>query len=382
MSDKNIVKNDHEVEIMSEAEGAATNMASIQTHPTNVSRSDLIAKMVAYASKADIGDLSDFISRVGVAEYMPGQTTPAERFDSVKAAANATGDQSEKNKATIKSSGKEKNPMQGEPVASLHPAMLARESVQNDLALLFGDSDDLSEDFRLKVSTLFEAAVSTRVNMETVKLEEEYDTLHNELAEQYETTLEESILEIKNEMVENIDNYLNYAVAEWVAENKLAIKNNIRTEMAESFLANLKQVFEDHYVDIPEKQIDVVEAMAEELEQVKAHLNDTTEKNIELTKIVNQKNVADLVNSMSEGMTDTQKDKFLKLTEAVSYNDADEFRKKISIIKETYFPKNQEVKVAKDQLLSETVEEPLKTLSTIDPNMQNYVSSISRILKK
>ena len=381
MSDKNIVKNDHEVEIMSEAEGAATNMATIQSHPTNVSRSDLIAKMVAYASKADIGDLASFISSVGSAEYMPGQTSPAERYDNNKAAQDAIGDNSEKNKATIKSSGKEKNPMQSAPMAAMHPAMLAKESVQNDLALLFGDSEDLSEDFRLKVSTLFEAAVSTRVNMETVKLEEEYEALHNELAEQYEDTLEESILEIKNEMVENIDNYLNYAVAEWISENKLAIKNNIRTEMAESFLANLKQVFEDHYVDIPENQIDVVEAMAEELENVKAHLNETTEKNIELTKIVNMKNVSDLINSMSEGMTDTQKDKFIKLTEAVSYNDAEEFRKKVSIIKETYFPKNQEVKVAKDQLLSETVEEPVKA-TTIDPNMQNYVSSISRILKK
>ena len=122
-------------------------------------------------------------------------------------------------------------------------------SVKEDLALMFGDSSDLSEDFRLKTEALFEAAISTRLAIETAKLEESF-----------EEQLDESIDEIKNEMVENIDNYLNYAVAEWIAENRLAVENNIRTQVAESFLSGLKGLFEDHYVDIPEDQVDVVES--------------------------------------------------------------------------------------------------------------------------
>jgi len=355
-----------EMKVIDEAGDSASNMASIEAKPTEVSRSELMAKMVDYASKSSKEDLAALIASIGTAGYNPTSTTPDERFKSVEDAANATGDNSEKNKATIKSNGKHSDPMP---------------SIKEDLNLLFGDADDLTEDFKLKVSTLFEAAVSTRVNIETVKIEENYETFQSELSEQYEQALEESITEIKNEMVENVDNYLNYAVAEWMTENKLAITNNIRTEMAESFLVNLKQVFEDHYVNIPEDQVDVVEALASELEEVKARLNETTEKNIELSKTVNEKKVEEITNSMAEGMTDTQKDKFVKLTESIDYNDTTEFRKKISIIKETYFPKNQEVKVARDQLLSETVEEPVKGPS-LDPNMQSYVSSISRTTVK
>jgi adenylate kinase family enzyme len=355
------------VEIVSEDGNAASNMATIASKPTSVSRSDLIAKMVDYATKCDKGELADLISRIGTAEMNPNSTTPDERYASVKAAANAVGDNSAKNMATIKSSGKHADPMP---------------SVKEDLDLLFGGSDDLSEDFRLKVSTLFEAAVSTRVNIEVAKIEEDIETRHSELAEQYEKTLAESIEEIKNEMVENIDTYLNYAVAEWITENKLAVQNNIRTQIAESFISSLKNVFEDHYVNIPDDQVDVVEAMANELEEIKARLEETASENAKLSKIVNEKEVNDITSTVAEGMTDTQKEKFVKLTEAINYSDINEFRKKVSIIKETYFPKNTEVKVAKDQLLSETVEEPVKETSTgHDPVMQMYVSSLSKLKK-
>ena len=202
------------------------------------------------------------------------------------------------------------------------------------------------------------------------------------IRDRFEQTLEESVEEIKNEMVENVDNYLNYAVAEWINENKLAIQNNIRTNMAESFMASLKNVFVEHYVSIPDDEVDIVETMAEEIESLKDRLNEQTEKNIELSKVVNENEVNDITLSMAEGMSDTQKDKFLKLTEAINYSDASEFRKKVSIIKETYFPKNGEVvRVAKDQLLSETVEEPTRE-SSVGPDMQSYVSALSKIAKK
>jgi hypothetical protein len=357
---------DDQVEVNEAEASAAANMATIAAKPTDVSRSDLIAKMVDYATKADKGDLAAFIASIGSAEMNPNATTPDEADAAVKAAAGAVGDNSEKNKATIKSSGKPADPMP---------------SIKEDLALLFGDTSDLSEDFRTKVESLFEAAVSTRVNIHVAKLEDQYEAASTELAETYAKTLEESINEIKEEMVENVDNYLNYAVAQWIAENKLAIETNIKTEIAESFMARLKDVFEEHYVNIPDEQVSVVEAMAAEVEELKAKVNELTEENIELSKTVSEKEVKDITDSLSEGMTDTQREKFVKLTEAVSFSDAEEFRKKVSIIKETYFPKNAEVKVAQDQLLSETVEEPAKAPS-LDPMMQMYVSSISKNNKK
>lgn len=354
---------DDQVEI-SEADAAA-NMSTIAAKPTDVSRSDLIAKMVNYAMKCDKGDLADFVASLGSEDHNAEVPENDALYAANKQAQNANGDKAAQNMASIKSSGKHADPMP---------------SIKEDLALLFGDSNDLSEDFRIKVESLFEAAVSTRVNIRVAELEEAYELASAELSEQFEVTLEESVNEIKNEMVENIDNYLNYAVAEWISENKLAIESNIKTQVAESFMAGLKDVFEQHYVNIPDDQVDVVEAMATEIEELTAKVNGLTEENIELTKTVNEKEINDIAAGLSEGMTDTQKEKFTKLAEAVSFSDVDEFRKKASVIKETYFPKNVEVKVAQDQLLSETVEEPAKS-SSLDPLMQTYVSTISKNLK-
>jgi hypothetical protein len=328
-------------EISLDEDAAASNQATLAMKPTNVSRSDLISRMVAYASQLNKDDLSQVMDSMGVPENDELYSNNSRL---------ATGDMSAKNKATIKSSN----------------------AIKEDLALLFGDSSDLSEDFRLKVSTLFEAAVSTRVEIENARLEEEF-----------EAKLEESYNEIKTDMMENIDSYLNYAVAEWIEENKLAVENNIRTQVTESFLTGLKGLFEDHYVEIPEDKADIVESMAERIEELEELVNETTADNIELSKIVNEKEVREISASLSEGMVSTQKDKFKKLVEAVDYSDADEFRKKANIIKESYFTGKSEVKVVADQLINEEVEEPeVKKTSSMDPTMDMYVSSLSKTIKK
>jgi hypothetical protein len=356
MSEHDINQNEDEVNVLDEAD-AASNMATIASKPTGISRSDLISKMVAYASSLDKETLAQAAETIGM--------SPDDIYNNN--AHLATGDNSVKNKASINSSNA--------------AAAMPMTSVKEDLELLFGDSTDLSEDFKLKINTLFEAAVSTRVSIETTKLEESFEEAASELQTKFETDLEESVEKIQSEMLENVDNYINYAVAEWISENKLAIESGIRTEIAESFMLNLKNVFEQHYIDIPEDKVDVVESMAAELEEMKSRLNETTEKNIELSKVVNQKEVEDITTTFAEGMTDTQKDKFVKLTESINYSDSAEFRKKVSIIKETYFPTKSEVKVTEDQLLNESVEEPEKT-PYVDPSMNNYVASISRTLKK
>lgn len=323
------------------------NADTIAAKPTGISRSDLISKMVAYASKMDKDTLAQAVETI--------TKSPDEVYNTVTG--NVTGDASAKNKASIKSSGAKGDAMV---------------SVKEDLALLFGDSSDLSEDFRLKTEALFEAAVSTRVNIEVARIEEEY-----------EAKVDEAVEEVKNDMVENIDKYLNVAVAEWIAENKLAVRSSIRAQMAESFLTGLKSLFEDHYVDIPEEQTDIVESLTAEIDALKAEAAEIAARNEKLVSIVNEKQIKEATDALSEGLTDTQKDKFAKLIEAINYSDADEFRKKASIIKETYFSGKSEVKVVNDQLLSESVEEePAKPASTLDPEMQMYVSSISRSIKR
>jgi len=344
MSDKDLNQIEEEVNELDEAD-AQSIQASTLPAGTSASRSDLIAKMVAYASRMDRDTLAQAVETISA--------TPEEIYQSTQ---QTTGDNSSKNKASIKSSSAQSAPMP---------------SVKEDLALMFGDSSDLSEDFRLKTEALFEAAISTRLAIETAKLEESF-----------EEQLDESIDEIKNEMVENIDNYLNYAVAEWIAENRLAVDNNIRTQVAESFLSGLKELFEDHYVDIPEDQVDVVESMAERIEELEAMVNETTDKNIELSKVVSEKEVREISDSLSEGLTDTQKDKFTKLVEAVDYSNVSEFQKKASIIKETYFSGKSETRVATpDQLLSESVDE-LEKAPYLEPDMAMYVSSLSKSIKR
>ena len=329
-------------------EEETSNAATIAAKPS-VSRSELIKNLVSYATKLGPEELSDFVSRIGNAEEMT--STPDANYASTQ---QASGDDN-KNKASINSSKA--------PAEAMH-------SVKEDLKALFGDSSELSEDFRLRTEALFEAAVATRVDIERVKIEED-------LTKSFEENFDSAIAEIN----ENVDKYLNYAVAEWMQDNKLAVEANVRTEVAESFIEGLKGLFEDHYIDIPEEKIDVVEALAEKIEELEKLVNETTEKNIELSKVVNEKHVNEISNELSEGLTVTQKDKFEKLIEAIDYSDAEEFRKKASIIKETYFSGKSEVKAQADQLLSESVEEP-EVAAKLDPDMAMYVSSLSRTIKR
>jgi hypothetical protein len=326
------------------------NMATIEAKPTDVSRSELMAMMVDYASKADKIELAQFVASLPNAAEK--SDTVEKNWDLVNS--HASGDAA-KNQASIKSAGKASMPMA---------------SVKEDLELVFG-STELSEEFRDKVATLFEAAVSTRVGVELARIEEEYST-----------KLEEEVGEIYEEMVDNVDKYISYGIAEWIKENQLAIDNNIRTEVAESFMQGLKSLFDEHYVNIPEDQVDVVEALTAHVAELEEQINKQEEANIELANIVNEMNIEKTVIEMSEGLTDTQKEKFLKLAEAIEVTDSDEFRKKASIIKETYFS-GKDVKTKVDSLLSEEVEdEPKKAPKIADPEMAMYVNNLSRIVSK
>jgi len=324
-----------------------------------VSKSDLLAKMVGYASRMDKVTLAQAVELMS--------KTPDEVYDGNKA--STQGAESEmQNKASINSSGAPKEMMH---------------VVGEDLNELIGGAD-LSENFRDKAKVIFEAAVNSRINLEVAKLDEQYATMLQEANEVFNQKLEEAVEEIHSELVEQDDQYLNYVVAEWVTDNKLAIETGLRADVTESFLTGLKSLFEEHYVDIPAEKTDVVESLALRVEELEAKLNEATDKNITLSKSLDEVNVKVVSEELSIGLTETQKDKFKNLLEAIDFTNADEYKRKASILKETYFSAKSEAKVETDQLLTEEVEEatPAKKSISSDPQVSAYAAALSKFQRK
>jgi len=199
--------------------------------------------------------------------------------------------------------------------------------VSEDVAALI-NGEELSEEFKTKAATIFEAAVVTRVKQEIAKLEEEFD---EKLAEQVES--------IKEGIVEKVDGYLNYVVEQWMTDNELALENGMKTEITESFIAGMKGLFEQHHIDVPEEKFDVLAELQEEAESTKAKLDEQLAANVELTKQINEmKRVAEII-EFSTDMADTDAEKFKGLAEELAYDDAESFKVKLQTIKENYFGK-------------------------------------------
>ena len=201
--------------------------------------------------------------------------------------------------------------------------------IKADVDALVGDSD-LSEEFKQKAATIFEAAIKAKVKEESQRLQGEYDT---KLKEDTETH--------KAELVEKVDSYLNYVVEEWMQENKIAIERGIKGEIAEDFIGGLKKLFEDHYIDVPDEKYNVLEDQASKIEELEKKLNESIDKNVELNKANGELKRQDIIDETSEDLADTAKEKFNKLAEEVEYSNEDDFRTKVATIKESYFGKKE-----------------------------------------
>ena len=244
--------------------------------------------------------------------------------------------------------------------------------IKDDVKALFGN-EDLSEEFKEKASTIFETAVVAKIN---------------EAMETYNTTMNESYQEdtqsIKNELSEKMDTYLDYVVEQWAQDNELAIETGLKAELTEDFMSGLKGLFEDHYIDIPESKVDVVEELASKNEELQSQLNAEMERNMEAKKAIEENDQQKIIDQVTEGLAETQKEKFQTLAEGVEFKDTESFQKKLSIIKESYFSIDNDMEVA--NLVGET-DEPLDEEakpegSSLDPKMAGYAAAISRSLKK
>ena len=244
--------------------------------------------------------------------------------------------------------------------------------IKDDVKALFGN-EDLSEEFKEKASTIFEAAVVNKIN-------EAMETYTSSMNESYQ----EDTQSIKNELSEKMDTYLDYVVEQWAKDNELAIETGLKAELTEDFMSGLKGLFEDHYIDIPESKVDVVEELASKNEELQSQLNAEMERNMEAKKAIEENDQQKIIDQVTEGLAETQKEKFQTLAEGVEFKDTESFQKKLSIIKESYFSIDNDKEVA--DLVGET-DEPLDEEakpegSSLDPKMAGYAAAISRSLKK
>ncbi len=228
-------------------------------------------------------------------------------------------------------------------------------------ALLSGE--ELSEEFQEKAKTIFEAAIRSKVSQ-----------IQEALEEQYATALAEEVEEIKTELSERVDSYLEYVADEWFNENALVIEKGLKTEMTESFLQGMRGLFEEHYVSIPEDKYDVLESMVEKLDEMETKLNEQIEKNVSLNKRLAESVADGIFEQVADGLADTQKDKLASLAESVEFESEEEYREKLETLKESYFPSRGVSPSARTESLSEGVDSSPESISG---TMSAYLKTLS-----
>ena len=241
-------------------------------------------------------------------------------------------------------------------------------SVEDDINALI-EGEELSESFREKAATIFEAAINSKVS-----------GIKEELIASYEEKLVEEVASIKEELKDRVDSYLEYVADEWVAENQLAVESGLKEEMTESFISGMKSLFEEHYVTIPEEKYDVIESMVDKLDEMEGKLNEQIEKNVALNRRLAE-SVSDVVFAeVTEGLAQTQKDKLAGLVDNVEFESETAYREKLETLKESYFP----TKVAQRNTTENLTEETGSTdyTSSVSPSMEAYLKTLTRVSKK
>ena len=254
-----------------------------------------------------------------------------------------------------------------------------KKAMKEDLDALF-HGENLSEDFMNKAATIFEAAVTARVN-----------SLEEKIQEQYAEILEQVTEELKEELTTKVDDYLNYVVEEWVKENELAVESGLRSELTEDFIAGLRNLFVEHYIDIPEEKVDVVEEMTSKVVELEGKLNEQISSAVEMRKLIIEYAKREAFHDICEGLTSTQVEKMKSLSEGVEFSTVEDYTQSLLTLRENYFPTKSPAKSNNERLDEETdvVEETQRTSleeakanKIADPIMEAYVKSISRTVVK
>ena len=249
-----------------------------------------------------------------------------------------------------------------ETVAEELPEITDDVDVEEDVNALLG-GQELSEEFRDKAKTIFEAALKSKVT-----------EIREALEARYEAQLVEEVEAMKGELVERVDSYLEYVADEWITENAIAVEHGLRTEMTESFLEGMKGLFENHYVTIPEEKYDVVESMVDKLDDMETKLNEQIEKNISINKRLSEATAGGILSDVAEGLTTVQKDKLASLAEGVEFESEESYKEKLETLKESYFKSSP--KRSDSEVLTESTDQD------VSGSMAAYMQVLSRSVQK
>ena len=243
-------------------------------------------------------------------------------------------------------------------------------NVEKDVKALMEGEETLSDEFKTKAATIFESAVSTKILSE---VNSRIEILEGEYAQE----LEEAKEEHTTQLTEKVDGYMNYVVEEWMKENEIAVERGIRSELVEDFMTGLRNLFQEHYIDIPEEKVDLVDDLFGKVEELEGKLDEEINRSVDLKKELSEYKREETIREVSDNLADTEKEKLSKLAEGIEYEDKEQFNEKLGVLKENYFPTNE----AKAETTSD--EDPVTNSEELnekvnDPTMTHYVDALAR----
>jgi hypothetical protein len=295
-------------------------------------------------------------------------TDDSNKIDTTKGAKSATAPTTKPSAASAKM---EETESEEEVIAEKSHDMeekkeMMKKKMKEDIDALFADDSTISEEFKSKVSTIFEARVQDRVT----QIEEETE-------ERYAGMLEEAVESIKQDLTEKVDDYLSYIVEQWMEENQIAIESGLRSEMTEDFIAGLRNLFAEHYIDVPAEKVDLVDELAGKVEELETKLNEEIERGVSFAKALVESRKKEIAGEVCEGLIATQVEKIKSLAESVEFSTEDEYKEKLETIRENYFPSGIK-KASEAQLQEEVTDGSEKQVVSNDP----YVAAVANAISK
>jgi hypothetical protein len=328
----------------------------------SLSRNALIRKVIESLKDKSIKEVQSFIESLDPAVGDPAKDATEGDRDEDKGTSKTTQKQTTSVESTKQDEEEEEEEVKKE---SYEVDMTA------DIEALVAD-EDLSEEFKTKARTIFEAAVSTKVKERITEVEA-----------QSQKDTDAAVEEIKEELTEKVDSYLNYVAEDWVKENELAIERGLKSELTEDFINGLKKLFEEHYVEVPEDKFDVVEELAGRLDSTEDKLNEEVAQNISLSQDIEELKRDKIIGEASQDLADSDQERLKGLTEDVDYEDAEKFQEKVSTLKEAYFKSGKFEAVSDDTTVASSDTDPLSTdeVQNANPSMSGYTAAISKFAK-
>ena len=300
----------------------------------------------------------------------PQNSKPDDDSNKIHAGKGAKSAVAPTNKPSDASAKMEEKELDGEVISEKSHDMeekkeMMKKKMKEDVDALFADDNTISEEFKSKVSTIFEARVEDRVT----QIEEEIET-------RYAGMLEEAVESVKADLTEKVDDYLSYVVEQWMEENQIAIESGLRAELTEDFIGGLRNLFAEHYIDVPAEKVDLVDELAGKVEELESKLNEEIERGVSYAKALVESRKNEIAREIGEGLTATQAEKIKTLAESVEFSTEDEYKSKLETLRENYFPSG--TKKATEAQLNEQFEETEEKKVINDP----FVAAVSQAISK